>query len=47
MSVDDIIIIRRGKDIFGNPVVLYKRKGELDLKRIKIIENINIEKKKD
>lgn len=33
---EDIIIIRESKDIFGNIVVLYVRRDQPDLKRIKI-----------
>ena len=33
---EDIIIIRKCKDIFGNIVVLYIRRDQPDLKRLKI-----------
>lgn len=36
MNEKDIEIIRKGKDIYGNTVILYIEKGQLDLKRIKL-----------
>lgn len=35
-EVEDIVIVARGKDIYGNVVITYYYKGESDLKRIKL-----------
>ncbi len=40
-AIDDIVIVRKGRDIFGNPVVLYFYKNQPDLKRIKLKNDSN------
>jgi len=35
-NLDDIIVVARGKDVFGNVVLTYFYKDQPDLKRIKI-----------
>ena len=35
-EVEDIVIVARGKDVFGNKVLTYFYKGEPDLKRMKL-----------
>ena len=37
-EVEDIVIVARGKDAFGNIVLTYFYKGEPDLKRMKLEE---------
>lgn len=40
-AIDDIVIVRKGKDIFGNIVILYFHKKQPDLKRIKLKNDSN------
>ena len=37
-ELEDIVVVARGKDIFGNKVLTYFYKGEPELKRMKLEE---------